>query len=60
MATSITGQEQSPNLFCKKGVLRNFANFTGKCMSQSLMFNKVAGGASNFIKKRDSGKGVFL
>ena len=27
-------------LFCKKGVLRNFANFTGKCLCQSLFFKK--------------------
>ena len=28
----------------KKGVLRNFAKFTGKHLCQSLFFNKVAGG----------------
>ena len=27
----------------KKGVLRNFAKFTGKQLWQSLFFNKVAG-----------------
>ena len=27
----------------KKGVLRNFAKFTGKPLCQSLFFNKVAG-----------------
>ena len=32
-----------PKLFCKKGVLRNFAKFTGKHLCQSLFFNKVAG-----------------
>ena len=31
------------NVFCKKGVLRNFAKFTGKHLCQSLFFNKVAG-----------------
>ena len=30
-----------PNMFCKKGVLRNFAKFTGKYLCQSLFFNKV-------------------
>ena len=30
-------------VFCKKGVLRNFANFTRKHLCQSLFFNKVAG-----------------
>ena len=28
-------------VFCKKGVLRNFAKFTGKHLCQSLFFNKV-------------------
>ena len=32
-----------PEVFCKKGILRNFAKFTGKNLSQSLFFNKVAG-----------------
>ena len=31
-----------PEVFCKKGVLRNFAKFTGKHLCQSLSFNKVA------------------
>ena len=30
-------------VFYKKGVLRNFAKFTGKHLYQSLFFNKVAG-----------------
>ena len=32
-----------PQVFCKKGVLRNYTKFTGKHQSQSLFFNKVAG-----------------
>ena len=32
-----------PEVFSKKGVLRNFAKFTGKHLCQSLFFNKVAG-----------------
>ena len=36
-------QKQPPDVFCKKGVLRNFAKFTGKHLCQSLFFNKVAG-----------------
>ena len=32
-----------PEVFCKKGVLRNFAKFTGKHLCQSLFFNKVTG-----------------
>ena len=30
-------------VFCKKVVLRNFAEFTGNQLCQSLSFNKVAG-----------------
>ena len=33
----------SPEVFCKKGVLRKFAKFTGKHPFQSLFCNKVAG-----------------
>ena len=32
-----------PEVFCKRGVLRNFTKFTGKHLCQSLFFNKVAG-----------------
>ena len=32
-----------PEVFCKKGVLRYLAKFTGKHLCQSLFFNKVAG-----------------
>ena len=32
-----------PEVFCKKGVLRNFTKFTGKHLRQSLFFSKVAG-----------------
>ena len=35
-------EEQPPQVFCKKVVSRNFANFTGKHLCQSLFFNKVA------------------
>ena len=40
-----------PEVFWKKGVLRNFAKFTGKHLYQSLFVNKVAGLTCNFIKK---------
>ena len=30
-------------MFCEKGVLRNFTNFTGKNLCQRLFFNKVVG-----------------
>ena len=37
----------------KKGVLRNFAKFTGKHLCQSLFFNKVAGlRPASLLKKR--------
>ena len=38
----------------RRGVLRNFTNFTGKHLCQSLFFNKVASSglhACNFVKK---------
>ena len=38
-----------PDVFCKDGVLRNFAKFTGKHLFQNLYFNKVAGVVFNFI-----------
>ena len=34
---------RSPEVFSKKGVLKNFVKFTGKHLCQSLFFNKVAG-----------------
>ena len=37
------GQKQSPEVFYKKVVLRNFAKFTGKHLFQRLFLNKVAG-----------------
>ena len=45
---SIYKKKQSPEVFCKKVVLRNFAKFRknsgiGKCLYQSFFFNKVAG-----------------
>ena len=48
-----TSGSSRSEVFCKKGVLRNFTKFTGKHLCQSLFFNKVAGPgqACNFIKK---------
>ena len=40
---SINYRSSRPEVFCKKGVLWNFAKFTGKQPCQSLFFNKVAG-----------------
>ena len=40
-------------VFCRKGVLRNFERFTGKHLCQSLLFNKVAGLRTvTLLKKR--------
>ena len=40
-----SGQKQPPEVFSRKGILRNFAKFTGKHLYQRLrlFFNKVAG-----------------
>ena len=39
----LRNRSSRPDVFCKKGVLRNFAKFTGQHLCQSLFFNKVAG-----------------
>ena len=39
-------------VFSRKRVLRNFAKFTGKHMSESLFFNKNAGRPTTLLKKR--------
>ena len=47
-------------VFCKKGVLKNFTKFSGK---QGLFFYKVVGlrrQASKFIKKETLAQVVFL
>ena len=42
-----------PEVFCKKGVLRNFTKFTGKRPCQSHFFNKVVGlKPATLLKKR--------
>ena len=38
-----------PEVFCKKGVFKNFEKFTGKHLCQSLFFNKV-GDSCEFCK----------
>ena len=44
----------------KKGVLRNFAKFTGKHLCQSLFFNKVAGPAWTLFSQNTSGRLLLL
>ena len=40
-------------MFCKKGIIGNFAKFTGKQLWQSLFFDKVAGlRPATSLKKR--------
>ena len=40
-------------VFYKKGVIKNFAKFTGKYLYQSLFFNKVAGPCpATLLRKR--------
>ena len=34
-------QSSRPEVFGKKGILKNFAQFTGKHLRQSLFFNQV-------------------
>ena len=46
-------QKQPSEVFCKKGVLKNFVKFTGKHLCQSLFSNKVAGlKPATLLKKR--------
>ena len=49
-----------PGVFYKKGVLRNFAKFTGKHLCRSLFFNRVIEKREKILYwKRNSG-GVFF
>ena len=41
-----------PNVFCKKGVLRNFVKLPGKHLCQSLFFNKFAVLSLQLFKKK--------
>ena len=48
-------------VFCKKGVLRNFAKLKGKQLCQGLLFNKVADlRPTTLLKKRLYDTDVFL
>ena len=46
-------------MFCEKGVLRNFAKLTGKQLCQSLFFDKVAGSGQVFFIKKENLAQVF-
>ena len=43
MAKHVTCRSSRAEVFCKKGVLKNFTKLTGKHLCQSLFFSKVAG-----------------
>ena len=45
-------------VFCKRGVLRDFAKFTEKQLCQSLFINKVTDQGWQLYSKRDPGTGV--
>ena len=48
-----TDRSSRPEVFCKKGALRNFTKFTRKHLYQGLFFNKVAGlRPATSLKKR--------
>ena len=53
----------SSEVFCKKGVLRNFTKFSGKhlCLSFFLIKLQASGlRPATLLKMRDSGTGVFF
>ena len=47
-----TYRSTRPEVFCKKGILRNFVKLTGKHLCQSLFFNKVTGLKSATLLKK--------
>ena len=49
--SNCSSEKQPPEVFYKKGVLRNFAKLTRKHLCQRLFFNKVTALACNFIEK---------
>ena len=62
ISTAFPKQKRSsrPEMFCKKGVLRNFAKFTGKHLCQSLFLNKVVGLRPVLLKKLDVENGDWF
>ena len=48
---TINVRSSRPEVFCKKGVLRSFAKFTGKHLCQSFLFIKVAEKATECVSK---------
>ena len=55
-----TLQKELPEVFYRKGVLKNFAKFLGKHECRSLFLHEIAGFEPLMLLKRDSGTGVSL
>ena len=53
-------QKQPTKVFFKKGILKNFANLTGKHMCWSLFLIKLQAWGPVTLLKRDSNTDVFL
>ena len=53
-------QKQQPEVFCKKAVLKNLANFKGKRLCWNLFLIKLQAKRPATLLKRDSYTGVFL
>ena len=53
-------QKQSPEMFCKKAVLRDFPKFTRKHLCQSLLITKVAAKGRQLYLKKDPVSWCFL
>ena len=52
--------KQPPELFCKKGVLKNLAKFMGKDLARVSSLIKLLALGLQLYYKRDSATGVFL
>ena len=53
-------QKQPSNGFFKKGLIRNFVEFTSKHVPESLFLIKLNSIDLQFLSKRDSNVGVFM
>ena len=59
LASFVRNSEAATRGVLRKGVLRNFAEFTGKHLHQSLPFNKVAGLSLQLYLKGETGGDCF-
>ena len=57
---AIKRKSSRPEVFCKKGVVRNFAKFTGKPCARVSFLMKSQASDLQLYWKRDFGTGVFL